>query len=164
MRRSAFSIMTLGAFAAAAAAGALVAAVWWGDPAPASTRIALIGCGISPGPPEMDLPLGLILERAAPASVSLGPFDLTGIAGPVTIRFEAASSIGDKAPWRKDGVVKLPVLVASETPLEQVTLRCRHGRPARVGFQYGTEIMDLEIAPTAPEAPTAPGPVSARRG
>ncbi len=158
MRRIVSGIVTLGAFAAATAAGVLAAAVWWGEPAPASTRIALIGCGISPGPPELDLPLGLVLERAAPAGISLGPFELAGIAQPVTLRFEVAPSVDEKAPWRSDGLVKLPVVVGPEPPPEQITLRCRHGTPALVSFLYGARRLELQIATSAP---AAPGPISA---
>ncbi len=157
MRRYALSIMALGTIAGGAAMGALAALTWLNDPAPAKTRIALIGCGISPGPPEMVLPLGLILEGAGLAPVSLGPFDLPGIADPVTIRFEAATGIDDKRPWREGGLVKLPVHLAAQAPLEQVTLRCRHGQPARVGFRYGTEHLEIDIAPhpVAPDSTTA---------
>ncbi len=158
MRRFALSILALGTIVGGAAMGALAALTLLNEPPPAKTRIALVGCGISPGPPEMALPLGLILEGAGSAPVSLGPFDLPGIADPVTIRFEAAQGIDDKRPWREDGLVKLPVHFASQTPLEQVTLRCRHGQPARVSFRYGAERMDFDIAPVAPEA------ASARRG
>ncbi len=164
MRRSMSVIATLGAFATAAAAGVFAGAFWWGEAAPASTRITLIGCGISPGPPEIELPLGLVVERATPAAVSLGPFELAGVAEPVTIRFEAASSIDDKAPWRKGGLVNLPVFTGPDQPLEQVTLRCRHGEPGRVGFRYGARRLELEIAPSASEAPTAPAAATARRG
>ena len=164
MRRHAVSILAFGAVAGATGAGALAALEWLNAPAPTKTQIAMTGCGISPGPPEMALPLELILEGAGAASVSLGPFDLPGVTDPVTIRFEAAPGIDEKTPWRDGGLVTLPVHLAAETPIERVTLRCRHGQPARVSFHYAAERLDIDIAPRAPQSPGAPGSASARRG
>ncbi len=152
MRRSVVGVFALGVVAGAAVSGAFAAAQFRGGVAPGSTQIALIACGISPGPPELDLPIALVVERVTPAHVSLGPLDLAGVDVPVTLRFEAVPDMDSKAPWRKGGLVKLPVRVGAHPPLEQITLRCRHGMPARVSFRYGTEILDIDIAAARPDA------------
>ncbi len=136
----------LAAATAAAAVGFVAGERLGGAKAPATT-IELVACGLTPGPPTIELPLDRILYRTAPLDVALGPFALGGVAEPVTIRFEALPAANEKLPRRQDGIVTLPVHVDRPERLEQVTLRCRYGEPARVAYRYGTERLELPVLP-----------------
>jgi hypothetical protein len=121
---------------------------------PPVTRIELVACGIAPGPPPFDLPLARILSEA-PAGVSLGPFALGGVAGPVTIRFEPLPEAQEKTARRSESVVTLPVDARRHDRLDKVTLRCRYGAPAHVTFRFGRERLELPVLPELLE-PAAP--------
>lgn len=124
--------------------GALAAERWRaGDPA--LTRIEMTACGIAPGPPDLALPLGALLADAAPAQISLGPFALGGVTGPVTLRFQAVEAPEAKRPRLAEAYVEAPVLLAGGDRLEWIALRCRYGRPAQISYGYASGRIDREV-------------------
>jgi hypothetical protein len=139
--------------AALAAAGGFLAGARLASEPPV-TRIELVACGIAPGPPPFELPLARILAET-PGGVSLGPFALGGVAGPVTIRFEPLSEAEEKTARRSGSVVTLAVDALRHDRLDTITLRCRYGAPAHVAFRFGPECLELPVI-ADPEAPRAP--------
>ena len=123
-----------------AALGVLASERWRSGDA-ALTRIELTACGIAPGPADLTLPLGALLAHAAPAQVSLGPFPLGGVAGPVTLRFHA---------------VEAPVLLTGDR-LDWIGLRCRYGRPAQISYGYASGRVDHQVIPAALDAAVPAG-------
>lgn len=140
-----FRAFCLGGAALAGAGAALFAVDRVAPAEPAGTQIALSACAVAPGPPAFSLPLGLVLDRTAPAEVSIGPFDLAGMLEPLTIGFHLVEDVGEKVAVRRDGRVDLPVLAEGVGRLEKIALRCRYGEPARVIYSYGTERVELDV-------------------
>jgi hypothetical protein len=141
--------------AAATGAGGFLVGARFGADEPV-TRIELVACGLVPGPPPIDLPLGRILHEA-PAGVSLGPFDLAGVSESVMLRFQPLPEAEQKAAHRSGGVVTLPVDLDRGEHLEKVTVRCRYGAPAVAAFHFGPERLELPVLAdqTRPEAPAS---------
>jgi hypothetical protein len=118
--------------AAATGAGGFLAGARFGADEPV-TRIELVACGLVPGPPPIDLPLGRILHEA-PAGVSLGPFDLARGLGIRHAPFPAPPRSGAEGGPPVGGVVTLPVDLNRGEHLAKVTVRCRYGAPAVGGL------------------------------
>jgi hypothetical protein len=140
-----FRAACLGGAALAGAGAALVAVDRVAPAEPAGTRIALSACAVAPGPPAFTLPLDLVLDRTAPAEVSIGPFDLAGMVEPLTIGFHLVEDAGEKVAMRRGERVDLPVLADGAGRLEKIALRCRYGEPARVIYSYATQRVELDV-------------------
>lgn len=138
-----------------AALGVLASERWRSGDA-ALTRIELTACGIAPGPADLTLPLGALLAHAAPAQVSLGPFPLGGVAGPVTLRFHAVEAPEAKRPRLAEPYVEAPVLLTGDR-LDWIGLRCRYGRPAQISYGYASGRVDHQVIPAALDAAVPAG-------
>lgn len=136
--------LAVGALGAAAGGGFWLGGRMGEDPV---TRLALSTCGLVPAPAPIELPLGVMLQKAGAPGLTLGPILHPGLDTPVSLHFRALAPGETPQPLRSGDRLEVP-LDAERLP-DELRLACRYGEVARIEYRRGPlrHVVDVAVAP-----------------